>query len=90
MLRSTKRLHFSARHKALPFQAEAVLVTRHLPYAALFHEQGLGKTKMALDLALHWLTSGSVDSVMVVTKKALVPNWEARDQIPHHPAPHCS
>ena len=50
--------------------------TRDLPYAALFHEQGLGKTKMALDLALHWLTSGAVDSVMVVTKKALVPNWE--------------
>ena len=31
---------------------------------------------MALDLALHWLTSGTVDSVVVVTKKALVPNWE--------------
>ena len=52
------------------------MATRDLPYAALFHEQGLGKTKMALDLALHWLTSRSVDSVMVVTKKALVPNWE--------------
>ena len=52
------------------------MATRGLPYAALFHEQGLGKTKMALDLALHWLTSGTVDSVIVVTKKALVPNWE--------------
>ena len=52
------------------------MATRELPYAALFHEQGLGKTKMALDLALHWLTSGVVDSVMIVTKKALVPNWE--------------
>ena len=76
MLRSTEKVPFSACHQALPFQAEAVLATRDLPYAALFHEQGLGKTKMALDLALHWLTSGSVDSVMVVTKKALVPNWE--------------
>ena len=76
MLRSTETVPFSARHQALPFQAEAVLATRDLPYAALFHEQGLGKTKMALDLALHWLTSGAVDSVMVVTKKALVPNWE--------------
>lgn len=52
------------------------MATRDLPYAALFHEQGLGKTKMALDLALHWLTSGTVDSVIVVTKKTLVPNWE--------------
>ena len=76
MLRSPESVPFSARHQALPFQAEAVLATRDLPYAALFHEQGLGKTKMALDLALHWLTSGAVDSVMVVTKKALVPNWE--------------
>ena len=76
MLRSTESVPFDARHQALPFQAEAVLATRELPYAALFHEQGLGKTKMALDLALHWLTSGAVDSVMVVTKKALVPNWE--------------
>ena len=76
MLRSTESVPFDARHQALPFQAEAVLATRDLPYAALFHEQGLGKTKMALDLALHWLTSGAVDSVMVVTKKALVPNWE--------------
>ena len=67
---------FGARHQALPFQAEAVLATRELPYAALFHEQGLGKTKMALDLALHWLTSSAVDSVMVVTKKSLIPNWE--------------
>ena len=76
MLRSTESVPYSARHQPLPFQAEAVLATRDLPYAALFHEQGLGKTKMALDLALHWLTSGAVDSVMVVTKKALVPNWE--------------
>ena len=75
MLKSTEKAPFSAYHQALPFQAEAVLATRNLPYAALFHEQGLGKTKMALDLALHWLTSGSVDSVMVVTKKSLIPNW---------------
>lgn len=81
MLRSTERVPFSARQEALPFQAEAVLATRDLPYAALFHEQGLGKTKMALDLALHWLTSGSVDSVMVVTKKALVPNWERETRL---------
>jgi SNF2 family DNA or RNA helicase len=76
MLRSTEKVPFSARHQPMPFQADAVLATRDLPYAALFHEQGLGKTKMALDLALHWLTSGVVDSVMVVTKKALIPNWE--------------
>ena len=76
MLRSTEPTAFGARQQPLPFQAEAVFAIRDLTYAALFHEQGLGKTKMALDLALHWLTSGAVDSVMVVTKKALIPNWE--------------
>ena len=76
MLRSNEGVTFDALHQAMPFQAEAVLATRNLPYAALFHEQGLGKTKMALDLALHWLTAGTVDSVMVVTKRALVTNWE--------------
>ena len=76
MLRVHDRAPFSGRHVALPYQAEAVRVTKDLEYAALFHEQGLGKTKMALDLVLHWLASSAVDSVVVVTKKALVENWE--------------
>lgn len=76
MLRVRDRVPLSGKHEALPFQAEAVRVARDLEYAALFHEQGLGKTKMALDLALHWLASGAVDSVLVVTKKALIENWE--------------
>ena len=76
MLLSPEGLRFDAHHKALPFQAEAVRATRDLEYAALFHEQGLGKTKMALDLAIYWLVAGVVDSVLVVTKKALAENWE--------------
>ena len=75
MLRPTTNMAFGARKAPFPFQADAVLATRNLPYAALFHEQGLGKSKIALDLTLHWLASGVVDSVLVVTKKALVQNW---------------
>ena len=71
----------SSRHAALPYQAEAVRVTRDLEYAALFHEQGLGKTKMALDLILHWLASGVVDSVLVVAKKTLIDNWERETRL---------
>ena len=81
MLRGTENLHLESRLEALPFQAEAVRATRDLKYAALFHEQGLGKTKMALDLALYWLVSGAVDSVMVVTKKGLVENWQREARI---------
>ena len=76
MLRRDERITYTAKQEALPFQAEATLATRDLEYAALFHEQGLGKTKMALDLVIHWLTNAEVDSVMVVTKKGLVDNWE--------------
>ena len=76
MLRPDQQIRYTAHHDALPFQADAVRETKDLDYAALFHEQGLGKTKIALDLTLHWLTSGTIDSVLVVTKKALVANWD--------------
>lgn len=76
MLQSNRNRQYKAHHSALPFQLEAVRATRDLPYAALFHEQGLGKTKIALDLAMFWLSSGVVDSVLIVTKKGLVSNWE--------------
>ena len=46
-----------------------------LPYAAVFHEQGLGKTKIAIDLILLWLSQDVVDTVFIVTKKILVKNW---------------
>ena len=46
-----------------------------LPYAAVFHEQGLGKTKIAIDLILFWLSQDVVDTVLIVTKKILVKNW---------------
>ncbi|WP_462137187.1 SNF2-related protein [Candidatus Mycalebacterium sp.] len=48
---------------------------RQLDYSAVFHEQGLGKTKIGLDLALIWLQERVVDSVIVVTKKGLIENW---------------
>lgn len=76
MLRTYNRALFGGRHNPLPYQAEAVQVTKNLEHAALFHEQGLGKTKMALDLILYWLVSGTVDSALVITKKTLVENWE--------------
>ena len=71
--RTTARLEPKLR--ALPHQLEAWHVVRDLEYAALFHEQGLGKTKIGLDLILYWLAKSAADSVVVVTKKLLVSNW---------------
>lgn len=65
----------SPKHAAYPYQLDAILAVKDLPYAALFHEQGLGKTKIAIDLALLWLRGDAVDTVFIVTKKSLVENW---------------
>ena len=65
----------SAKQDAYPYQLDAVRAVKSLPYAAIFHEQGLGKTKIATDLMLVWLVEDVVDTVFVVTKKTLVQNW---------------
>ena len=63
-------------HNAFPYQQEAYEAIKDLPYAAVFHEQGLGKTKIAIDLLLYWLSSKDIDTVLIVTKKQLVLNWQ--------------
>jgi len=70
-----REANLGALHEAFRFQVEAVEAIKDLEYAAVFHEQGLGKTKIAIDTLLHWLTTQTVDSVIVVTKRGLVPNW---------------
>lgn len=64
------------KHEALGFQREAVRAIRDLKFGAVFHEQGLGKTKMAIDILTYWLRSKLVDTVMLVVKKNLLRNWE--------------
>ena len=73
LLRREPRL--DVRHQAFLYQVQAVEAVRGLEYAALFHEQGLGKTKIGIDLALSWLKEKVVDSVIIVTKRSLIKNW---------------
>lgn len=75
MLRHRSDVRLDAKHAAFAYQVQAVEAVKALPYAALFHEQGLGKTKIGLDLGLHWLASKEVDSVLVITKRSLIENW---------------
>lgn len=76
-----KRIHLlkepnlMAKYDAFPYQREAFEAIKDLEYAAIFHEQGLGKTKIAIDLLLYWLSNTSIDTVLIVTKKQLVTNW---------------
>lgn len=78
----------SPKHAAYPYQLDALRAVKDLPYAAVFHEQGLGKTKMAIDLALLWLQSDTVDTVFIVTKKSLVENWYNEVKGHCHITPH--
>lgn len=71
-----KEAPFLAKHDAFPYQAEAVEAVRDLPYAGIFHEQGLGKTKIAVDVILYWLQNDIVDTVILITKKSLIANWQ--------------
>lgn len=70
---------FSTKFDAFKYQAEAVDAMKDLEYGAIFHEQGLGKTKIAIDILLYWLEKG-IDTVIIVTKKTLVLNWMSEFQ----------
>lgn len=74
-LRHIETTNLTAKLTAFPYQHEAFLAIKDKPYAAIFHEQGLGKTKIAIDLLLYWLDKRDIDTVMIVTKKTLVANW---------------
>ena len=70
------KTNFSPKKEAFQYQSIAFEVLKDLDYAAIFHEQGLGKTKIAIDLILYWLQYRDIDTVLVVTKKQLIKNWE--------------
>lgn len=75
MLKDVSGIKLDARYKAFAYQMQAVEAVKELPFGAIFHEQGLGKTKIGIDLALEWLKRKVVDSVLVVTKRGLIENW---------------
>ena len=64
------------KHEAFAYQLEAVNAVKDLEYAAIFHEQGLGKTKVAIDLIVHWLAHRQLDTALIVVKKGLLDNWQ--------------
>jgi SNF2 family DNA or RNA helicase len=78
---------YDLRHKAFPYQEEALSAIRDLEYAAVFHEQGLGKTKIAVDLMMYWFEKGIVDTVLLFAKKTLVNNWLKEFKIHTHITP---
>jgi SNF2 family DNA or RNA helicase len=84
-LRSEPRLE--AKLAAFPYQEEAAEFVAERDYAAVFHEQGLGKTKIAVDVILRWLLNREIDTVLVITKKGLIANWKREFGIHSHLRP---
>ena len=77
----------AVKHDAIEYQAEAVKEIREREYAAIFHEQGLGKSKIGIDLILYWLEMKSVDTVLLIVKKGLIENWKNEFKIHTHLEP---
>ncbi|MCK9211869.1 MAG: DEAD/DEAH box helicase [Ignavibacteriaceae bacterium] len=71
-----KEPNINPKFKAFPYQDQAVKTVCDLEYAAIFHEQGLGKSKIAIDVMLYWLEHKYVDTVLFVVKKGLISNWQ--------------
>ena len=82
MLQVHRKADLTAKHNGFVYQVEAFEAVKDLPYSAVFHEQGLGKTKIGVDLVLYWLRKNIIDSVIIVTKKGLIQNW--RDELVVH------
>lgn len=74
-IKAAREPDLSPKRAGFVYQVQAVEATKDLPFAAVFHEQGLGKTKIGIDLALYWLKRNAVDSVLIVTKRGLIQNW---------------
>lgn len=72
--------NLQAKLRAFTYQEEAVAFVAGREYSAIFHEQGLGKTKIAIDVSLQWLREKNVDAVLIFTKKSLIANWEREFQ----------
>jgi SNF2 family DNA or RNA helicase len=84
---SNPNLNTNSIHSAFKYQSDAVDAIKDLDYSAVFHEQGLGKTKIAFDAILYWLDRKYVDSVIIVTKRSLVANWEKETKFHTHIIP---
>lgn len=61
----------------LVHQKKAFLSLKDKTYSAIFFEQGLGKTLLAIRLAEYWLNKNIVDAVVIVTRRSLISNWKS-------------
>lgn len=66
---------FTPKTAAFPHQPEAIEYIEHSINAALFDEQGLGKTKVVIAALSNNMRDGVIDGAVVVCRKHLIHNW---------------
>ena len=57
------------------------------PFGALFLEPGLGKSKIAIDIANYKFSKGEITGVLVICPKSLINNWHLIEIPKHSTAP---
>ncbi len=75
-MKSSPKFNYSPRLKPLPHQVEAITFLSQRDWAALFDEQGLGKTKIVIDTMLRGFAQGIIESAVVICKKSLLATWQ--------------
>ncbi len=73
---------FTPRSRPYPHQVEAVSFLKNREYAALFDEQGLGKTKIIIDAIATGIREEQIEGALIVCKKSLLGTWE--DEVRKH------
>ena len=73
---------FESRLRPFPHQVEAVSFLSERDYAALFDEQGLGKTKIIIDTICQGIAAEAIQGALIVCRKSLLGTWE--DEVAKH------
>ncbi len=76
-MKSERVFDYSPRLKPLPHQLEATQFLIERNNAALFDEQGLGKTKIMIDALAQNFALGNIEAAIVICKKSLLATWQA-------------
>ena len=81
-MKRTPSFNLEPRSRPYPHQVEAVTFLSEREYAALFDEQGLGKTKIIIDTISQGIAQKVIQGALIVCKKSLLGTWE--DEITKH------
>jgi SWI/SNF-related matrix-associated actin-dependent regulator of chromatin subfamily A-like protein 1 len=79
-MRNSITFDYTPRLKPLPHQIEATNFLVERDSAALFDEQGLGKTKIVIDALARLFTAHKIEGAIIICKKSLLKNWEQEIQ----------